>query len=130
MLDFIILCAVRAGSDGVNDRGGHEGEGGAGDGAHQGDEQVQLGDGGGQAEGEEDEAEPEEELGLQVFLWRYSGPEVGVDDVHRHIEHDHVGGEGGEGHGDFDQGSEAAQSNDSCNLTEGSNLQLVSGEVQ
>ena len=88
------------------------------------------GDGGGQAEGEEDEAEPEEELGLQVFLWRYSGPEVGVDDVHRHIEHDHVGGEGGEGHGDFDQSSEAAQSNDSLNLTEGSNLQLVSGKVQ
>ena len=100
--------AILSRGDGVDDGGSHQGQGGAGDRADQGDEQVQLGDGGGQAEGEEDQAESEEVLGLQVFVWRYSGLEVGVDDVHRDIELDGVAEEDGEGHHDLDERSEAA----------------------
>ena len=95
-------AAILPRSDGVDDGGCHQGEGGAGDGAHQGDEQVQLGDGRGQAEGEEDEAEPEEVLHLEVFVRRYSLLDVGVDDVHRNIELDCVAEEDGEGHHDLD----------------------------
>ena len=88
--------------NGVDNRGRHQGQGGAGDGAHQGDEQVQLGDGGGQTEGEEDEAESEEVLHLQVLVLGYSLLDVGVDDVHRNIELDCVAEEDGEGHHDLD----------------------------
>ena len=42
--------------------------GSPGDGTHQGDEQVQLGDGRGQGEGEEDQTDPEDVLRLQVVV--------------------------------------------------------------
>ena len=61
-------AAILPRSHGVDDRGRHEGEGGAGDGAHQGDEQVQLGDSRGQGEGEEDQADSEDVLRPQVVL--------------------------------------------------------------
>ena len=60
--------AVLARRHRVNDGGRHEGESGAGHGAHQGDEQVQLGDGRGQGEGEEDQTDPEDVLRLQVVV--------------------------------------------------------------
>ena len=88
-------AAILPRSDGVDDRGRHQGQGRAGDGADQGDEQVQPGDARGQTEGEEDQTESEKVLGLQVFVWRYSLLDVGVDDVHRNMKLDGVAEEDG-----------------------------------
>ena len=85
VLDHSGPGAVGALSDGVYDGRRHQsqswtenrekwleavgGTGGSpGDGTHQGDEQVQLGDGRGQGEGEEDQTDPEDVLRLQVVV--------------------------------------------------------------
>ena len=116
MLDFIILCAVRAGSDGVNDGGGHEGESGAGDGAHQGDEEVQLGDGGGQAEGDQHQHQAGDVLELDVVHGLHPAPEIVHEDVHRHVELERVGEGDGQGHHHLHHGGQPESSVRAINI--------------
>ena len=99
--------AVLARRHRVNDGGRHEGESGAGHGAHQGDEQVQLGDDGCQSEGEEHQDQPDEILHLDVFVCGYFVLDVGVDDVHRDVELDRVTEEYCQSHHDLDKICEA-----------------------